>query len=46
MKINVESFAVSGGKIRLSLRFRQKNAMRRLKEVMDALEGFTIEDIN
>lgn len=46
MKINVESFAVSGGKIRLSLRFRQKNAMRRLREVMDTLDGFTIEDIN
>ena len=45
-RVNVESFAVSGGKIRLSLRFRQKNAMKRLKEVMDSLEGFTIEDIN
>lgn len=46
MKINVESFAVSGGKIRLSLRFRQKNAMKRLRQLMETLEGFTIEDIN
>ena len=46
MKINVESFAVSGGKIRISLRFRQKNAMARLQEMMNSLEGFTIEDIN
>ena len=46
MHINMETFAVSGGKIRLSLRFRQKNAMKRLKELMDKLEGFTIQDIN
>ncbi len=46
MKINVENFAVSGGKIRISLRFRQKNAMSRLQEMMNSLEGFTIEDIN
>ena len=46
MKINVENFAVSGGKIRISLRFRQKNAMARLQEMMNSLEGFTIEDIN
>ena len=46
MHINVENFAVSGGKIRLSLRFRAKNALGRLKQLMDNLEGFTIQDIN
>lgn len=46
MHINMENFAVSGGKIRVSLRFRQKNAMKRLKELMATLDGFTIEDIN
>ena len=46
MHINMENFAVSGGKIRVSLRFRQKNAMTRLKELMTDLEGFVIEDIN
>ena len=46
MHINMENFAVSGGKIRVSLRFRQKNAMERLKELMTDLEGFVIEDIN
>lgn len=46
MRINVENFAVSGGIIRLSLRFRAKNALERLKELMDNLEGFTIQDIN
>ena len=46
MHINVENFAVSGGKIRLSLRFRAKNALGRLKQLMDNLEGFTIQEIN
>lgn len=46
LHINMENFAVSSGKIRLSLRFRQKNAMLRLKEVMSQLEGFVIEEIN
>ena len=46
MRISMQSFSVSGGKIRLSLRFRQKKAMARLKEMMDRLEGFVIEDIN
>ena len=46
MRINVENFAVSGGTIRLSLRFRAKNALERLKQLMDNLEGFTIQDIN
>jgi len=46
MRINVENFAVSGGRIHLSLRFRAKNALERLKQLMDNLEGFTIQDIN
>lgn len=46
LKINLESFAVSGGKLRVSLRFRQKNAMKRLRQLMETLEGFTIEEIN
>lgn len=46
LHINMENFAVSSGKIRLSLRFRQKNAMLRLKEMMSQLEGFVIEEIN
>ena len=46
MHINMENFAVSGGKIRLSLRFRQKKAMARLKQLMDKLDGFVIQDIN
>jgi putative Mg2+ transporter-C (MgtC) family protein len=46
MHINMETFSVSDGRVRLSLRFRQKNAMKRLKELVDNLEGFTIQDIN
>ena len=46
MHINVENFAVSDGRIRLSLRFRAKNVLDRLKFLMDNLEGFTIQEIN
>ena len=46
MHFSLERFSYSGGKIRLSLHFRQKNTMRRLRELMAQLEGFTIEDIN
>ena len=46
LHVNLESFAVSGNKVRLSLRFRQKNAVRRLQEIKDTLKGFTIEEIN
>jgi hypothetical protein len=46
MHINLENFAVSDGRIRLSLRFRSKNVLDRLKVLMDNLEGFTIQEIN
>lgn len=46
MRINMENYAISNGKIRLSLRFRQKNALVRLKELMAQLDGFVIEEIN
>lgn len=46
MRINMENYAISSGKIRLSLRFRQKNALVRLKELMAQLDGFVIEEIN
>ena len=46
MRINMENYAISSGKIRLSLRFRQKNALVRLKGLMAQLDGFVIEDIN
>jgi len=46
MHINMENYAISSGKIRLSLRFRQKNALARLKDLMTQLDGFVIEDIN
>ena len=46
MRINMENYAISNGKIRLSLRFRQKNALVRLKGLMAQLDGFVIEEIN
>lgn len=46
MNLDLEKFSFSGGKIHLSLRMRQKTALKRLQEMMAALEGFSIEDIN
>lgn len=46
MHISVERFSYSAGKIHLSLRFRQKKTMQKLKDLMAQLDGFTIEDIN
>ena len=46
LNLDLEKFSFSGGKIHLSLRMRQKTALKRLQDMMGALEGFTIEDIN
>ena len=45
-RINVESYSISGGKIRLSLRLRQRDYLTTIKNLMDSLEGFTIEEMN
>ena len=46
LHLDLEKFAYSSGKIHLSLRMRQKTALKRLQDMMCALEGFSIEDIN
>ncbi len=45
-RINVDSYSISGGKIRLSLRLRQRDYLTTIKNLMDSLEGFTIEEMN
>ena len=45
-RINVESYSISGGKIRLSLRLRQRDYLTTIKNLMDSLDGFTIEEMN
>jgi len=45
-RINVETYAVSGGKIRLTLRLRQRDYLTTIKNLMATLEGFNIEEMN
>ena len=43
--LNLESYAVSGGKIHLTLRMRQKDYVEALRKFVSNLEGFKIEDL-
>jgi len=43
--LNLESYSVSGGKIHLSLRMRQKDYAETLRKFVKNLEGFKIEDL-
>ena len=45
-RINVDSFSISDGKIHVSLRLRQKDYLNTIKNLMDTLEGFNIEEMN
>ena len=45
-KINVETYSISDGKTRLTLRLRQKDYLTTIQNLMDHLEGFTIVEMN
>jgi putative Mg2+ transporter-C (MgtC) family protein len=45
-KVKVESYSLSGGKVRLTLRLRQRDYLNTLQQLINTLEGFTIEEIN
>ena len=45
-KINVETYSISDGKPRLTLRLRQKDYLTTIQNLMDNLEGFTIVEMN
>ena len=45
-RVNVESYTISGGKIHLSLRLRQRDYLNTIKNLMDSLEGFNIEEMS
>lgn len=45
-RINVDSFSISDGKIHVSLRLRQKDYLNTIKNLMDTLDGFNIEEMN
>ncbi len=45
-KVKVESYTLSGGKVHLTLRLRQRDYLNTLQQLINTLEGFTIEEIN
>ena len=45
-RVNVESYSITGGKIHLTLRLRQRDYLNTIKNLMDSLEGFHIEEMN
>ena len=45
-KINVETYSVFGSKVHLTVRLQQRNYVDTLRDLVERLEGFTIEDMN
>ena len=45
-KVKVESYSLSGGKVHLTLRLRQRDYLNTLQQLINTLEGFNIEEIN
>ncbi len=45
-KVYVESYSISEGKIHLSLRLRQRDYLNTIKNLMDTLDGFSIEEMS
>ncbi|MBR3990313.1 MAG: MgtC/SapB family protein [Bacteroidales bacterium] len=45
-RVNVEFYSISEGKIHLTLRLRQRDYLNTIKNLMDSLEGFNIEEMN
>ena len=45
-RINVETYAIQEGKVHLTLRLRQKDYLTTIKNLMDSLDGFSIEEMN
>lgn len=44
-KITVDSYSLSGGKVHISMRMKQKNYLEDIKKLVSNLEGFRIEDL-
>lgn len=45
-RVNVDAYSISEGKIHLTLRLRQRDYLNTIKNLMDSLEGFNIEEMN
>ena len=44
--IKVDTYAIQGGKVRLTIRVRQKDYLLTIRRLLDILDGFTIEEMN
>ena len=44
-KITVESYAVSDGKVHITLKMKQRNYLESIKTILSRLEGFQVEDL-
>ena len=44
--VNVESYAISDGKLHLTLRLKLRNHLDALRKLLTALDGFKIEAMN
>ena len=45
-KIKVDTYSIEGGKVRLSIRVKQKDYLITIRRLLDILDGFTIEEMN
>ena len=44
--IKVDTYAIQGGKVRLTIRVRQKDYLLTIRRLLDILDGFTIDEMN
>ncbi|MBR6305474.1 MAG: MgtC/SapB family protein [Bacteroidales bacterium] len=44
--IKVDTYSIQGGKVRLSIRVKQKDYLITIRRLLDILDGFTIEEMN
>ena len=44
--IDMDSYSISGGKLNLSLRLKLRNHLDKMKQLVEALDGFKIESMN
>ncbi len=44
--IKVDTYAIQGGKVRLTIRVHQKDYLLTIRRLLDILDGFTIDEMN
>ena len=44
--IKVDTYSIQGGKVRLTIRVRQKDYLLTIRRLLDILDGFTIDEMS